>query len=63
MDCGGSLVVHCTGGIAATIAIWNVGPRHDSIGANGQLKPVPDAYSPIITTIGAFILYVDSFHH
>eukprot|EP01084_Bolivina_argentea_P261094 441103_1 len=61
MDCGGSLVVHCTGGMAATIAIWNVGPRHDSIGVNGQLKKVPDTYSPIITTIGAFILWYGWF--
>ncbi len=63
MDCGGSFVVHSVGGMASAIAIWNVGPRHDSIAVNGHLKKVPDSYSPIITTIGAFILYVDSFHY
>ena len=49
--------VHCTGGCAALIAIWRLGPRRGVMNHDGTLKPVEAATRPIINAIGAFILW------
>ncbi len=58
MDAAGSGVVHVTGGVAAFVAVWQLGARSDSVDyQTGRLKAAQDAASPTTVAIGTFILW------
>eukprot|EP01084_Bolivina_argentea_P232153 391337_1 len=61
MDGAGAIVVHSTGGVAGAIVVWRLGPRSGILNKDGTLKPVEAPERPIITAIGAFILWYGWF--
>eukprot|EP01083_Nonionella_stella_P027605 76041_1 len=61
VDGAGSVVVHSTAGMSGLIAIWKLGPRRDSLDADGNLLPIEHAARPIINAIGAFFLWYGWF--
>jgi Amt family ammonium transporter len=56
VDFGGGGVVHMTGGIAALIGAYMVGPRIGRFGPNGEVRSIPQL-SWVYQTIGTLILW------
>eukprot|EP01083_Nonionella_stella_P031777 86988_1 len=61
VDGAGSVVVHSTAGMAGLVAVWKLGPRRDSLDADGNLLPTEHAARPVINAIGAFFLWYGWF--
>jgi len=53
-------VVHTTGGIAALVACWMIGPRHGVKFKDGK-KYAPDAQSSVFQTTGCLVLWFGWF--
>lgn len=59
-DFAGSGVVHMTGGIAALLGAYFVGPRKGRFGADGKARAIPGHNIPF-AVIGVFILWLGWF--
>ena len=55
MDYAGSAVVHVTGGLAALVACWFVGPRVGRF--NGRAVANMPQQSPVFQTVGTIFLW------
>ena len=59
-DFAGSTVVHGTGGWAAMMGAWMLGPRIGKYGSDGKPRAIPGHSIPFVV-IGAFILFIGWF--
>jgi Amt family ammonium transporter len=59
-DFAGSTIVHTTGGVAAAIGAWKLGPRLGRYGADGKPRAIPGHSIPF-AILGTFILLVGWF--
>ena len=59
-DFAGSTVVHMTGGIAALVGAWMLGPRIGKYGADGKPRAIP-GHNIGFAVIGVFILWFGWF--
>ncbi len=55
LDFAGSSVVHMTGGVAALVGAWLLGPRIGKYGADGKPNAIPGHHIPM-ALLGCFIL-------
>jgi Amt family ammonium transporter len=55
VDCGGSAVVHMTGGMIALVATKILGPRLGKYTLRGDVRPIP-AHSMPMVVLGTFLL-------
>jgi Amt family ammonium transporter len=55
-DFAGSGVVHLTGGVAAFVGAWTLGPRIGKFDENGKPLPIP-GHSLMLGALGVFILW------
>lgn len=55
-DFAGSTIVHSTGGWAALLGAWLIGPRHGKYDENGKVVSTPASNVPLVT-LGTFILW------
>ncbi|WP_373047906.1 ammonium transporter [Vulgatibacter sp.] len=60
LDYAGSTVVHATGGTAALVGAWLVGPRQGSYDAAGRPRALP-GHSLALATLGSFVLWLGWF--
>jgi ammonium transporter, Amt family len=60
LDFAGSTVVHSTGGWAALVGVFVLGPRLGKYGADGKIKAIP-GHSMLAATIGCLILWLGWF--
>ncbi len=59
-DFAGSGIVHMTGGIAALIGAWMLGPRIGKYGPDGRPRAIPGHFIPM-AVLGVFILWLGWF--
>ena len=59
-DFAGSTVVHSTGGWAALMGAWFLGPRLGKYGPDGTPRPIPGHSMPMVV-LGVFILWLGWF--
>ncbi len=55
LDFAGSSVVHMTGGVAALVGAWILGPRYGKYKANGKPNAIPGHHIPM-AVVGCFVL-------
>jgi Amt family ammonium transporter len=60
LDFAGSTVVHSTGGWAALVGVYILGPRIGKYGADGKIKAIP-GHNMTAATIGCLILWLGWF--
>lgn len=59
-DVAGSTAVHVTGGTAALVGAWLVGPRHGRYDGAGRPRAMP-AHDLSLATLGTFVLWLGWF--
>jgi Amt family ammonium transporter len=59
-DYAGSTIVHLTGGVAALVGAYLLGPRIGRYGADGKIRPIPGHSIPF-AVLGTFVLWVGWF--
>jgi ammonium transporter, Amt family len=59
-DFAGSGIVHMTGGIAALMGAWMLGPRLGKYGPDGRPRAIPGHFIPM-AVLGVFILWMGWF--
>jgi Amt family ammonium transporter len=59
-DFAGSTIVHLTGGVAALVGAWKLGPRLGKYGANGESRALP-GHNVGFAVVGVFILWFGWF--
>jgi Amt family ammonium transporter len=60
VDFAGSGLVHLTGGVAALVGAWMIGPRIGKFGPDGKPRAIPGHSIPLAMT-GVFILFIGFF--